>query len=633
MRMLRIVIALLALSAVASAQKAPAPAGPAGKINTDWPNFGNDPGATKFVPLTQITPENVSQLKIAWTYDTGEEPGGFRGWAITPLVIDNVMYFPTWLGKLVALNAETGKEIWKFDLSTIVKNAKYAPRGISYWPGDARTPGRIIAATTNGLLTEMDPKTGKIIKVNGQDYIDLRKGEVEKFNNAAYTIGLTPAIYKDLAIFAPAGGEQGRWGPNGDVRAVNLRTGKEVWRFHTVPQPGEANFGTWGLNGWQDRKGPGAWVNFAVDVENDLVFVPTGQPTDQNFGAHRPGTNLYSSSLIALQASTGKLKWFFQMAHHDNFDWDANTPAPLITVNKDGKKIPAIAQSTKQGVMYIFNRLTGEPIFGVEERPSPKSDLVGDDYWPTQPFPIKPEPISRLSMTREEVSKISPATEKACKALYDKYVQAGPATGYNFIPSLSFPSSEGGGTWAGATYDPTRQLIFVNTRSLGTVAELRPMVSSGVLPSYSKTKLAFDDPEGYPCSAPPWGEIMAINADTADIVWRVPLGEYEELTKRGIPKTGTPNQGGIVATASGLVFIGATMDQKFRAFDAKTGKELWSVSLPNDMIATPMSYMGKNGVQYVAGAVGGAGTGMPFKHPVADTLPNNQMMAFALPKK
>ena len=627
MRMLRIVVAFFALSAVAAAQK------PAAKINTDWPNFGNDPGSTKFVPLTQITPENVSQLTVAWTYDTGEEPGGFRGWAITPLVIDNVMYFPTWQGKLVALNAETGKEIWKFDLGTIAKNARYSPRGISYWPGDARTPGRIIATTTTGLLTQMDLKTGKIIKVNGQDYIDLRKGEVEKFNNAAYTIGMTPAIYKDLAIFAPAGGEQGRWGPNGDVRAVNLRTGKEVWRFHTVPQPGEANFGTWGLNGWQDRKGPGAWVNFAVDVENDLVFVPTGQPTDQNFGAHRPGTNLYSSSLIALQASTGKLKWFFQMAHHDNFDWDANTPAPLITVNKDGKKIPAIAQSTKQGLMYIFNRLTGEPIFGVEERPAPKSDLVGDDYWPTQPFPIKPEPISRLGMTREEVSKISPATEKACKALFDKYVQAGPATPYNFIPSLSFPSSEGGGTWAGATYDPTRQLIFVNTRSLGTVAELRPMVSSGVLPSYSKTKLAFDDPEGYPCSAPPWGEIMAINADTADIVWRVPLGEYEELTKRGIPKTGTPNQGGIVATASGLVFIGATMDQKFRAFDAKTGKELWSATLPNDMIATPLSYMGKNGVQYVAGAVGGAGTGMPFKHPAIDTPPNNQLIAFALPKK
>ena len=623
MRIFRVFVAALVLSSVAFAQKQ----GP-----TNWPNFGNDPGSTKFSPLTQITPENVSQLKVAWTYDTGEEPGGFRGWAITPLVIDNVMYFPTWGAKLVALNAETGKEIWKFELSTLVRNAKYAPRGISYWPGDAKTPARIVAATTNGLLTQMDAKTGAVIKINNQPYIDLRLGEVEKFANAAYTIGMTPAIYKDLAIFAPTGGEQGRWGTNGDVRAINLRTGKEVWRFHTVPQPGEANFGTWGLNGWQDRKGPGAWVNFAVDVANDLVFVPTGQPTDQNFGATRPGTDLYSSSLVALQASTGKLKWYFQMAHHDTFDWDANTPAPLINVNRDGQKIPAIAQSTKQGLMFIFNRLTGEPLFGVEERPAPKLDAVGDESWPTQPFPIKPEPISRLSMTREEVNKTSPASEKACKALYDKYVQSGPATPYGMVPSLSFPSSEGGGTWAGGTYDPTRQLIFVNTRSLGTAAELRPMTSSGVLPSYSKQKLAFDDPEGYPCSATPWGELMAINADTADIVWRVPLGEYEELTKRGIPKTGTPNQGGSVATASGLVFIGATMDQKFRAFDSKTGKELWSVSIPNDMIATPVTYMGKNGVQYVAGAIGGAGTGMPFKHPAIDTPPNNVMMAFALPK-
>lgn len=626
MRMSRVLVAALLMSSVTFAQQKPQ--GP-----TDWPNFGNDPGATKFSPLTQITPENVNQLKVAWTYDTGEEPGGFRGWAITPLVINNVMYFPTWAGKLVALNAETGKEIWKFELSKLVQNAKFAPRGISFWPGDARTPARIVAATTNGVLIQFDAKTGAIVKINNKDFIDLRVGEVEKFNNAAYTIGMTPAIYKDLAIFAPAGGEQGRWGVNGDVRAFNLRTGKEVWRFHTVPQPGEANFGTWGLNGWQDRKGPGAWVNFAVDVANDIVFVPTGQPTDQNFGAHRPGSNLYSSSLIALQASTGKLKWFFQMAHHDNFDWDANTPAPLMDVKKDGKTIPAIAQSTKQGVMYIFNRLTGEPIFGVEERIAPKLDAVGDEAWPTQPFPVKPGPISRLSMTREEVSKITPAAEKACKALFDKYVQAGPATSYGMIPSLSFPSSEGGGTWAGATYDPGRRLIFVNTRSLGTVAELRPMVSSGVLPSFSKTKLAFDDPEGYPCSAPPWGELMAIDADTAEFVWRVPLGEYEELTKRGIPKTGTPNQGGSIATGSGLLFIGATMDQKFRAFDSKTGKELWSASLTNDMIATPVTYMAKNGVQYVAGAVGGAGTGMPFKHPAIDTPPTNVMVAFALPKK
>jgi glucose dehydrogenase len=594
----------------------------------DWPAFGNDPGGTKFSPLTQITPGNVARLSVAWTYDTGEKGGGFRGWSITPLVVDNVMYFGTYAGKLVALNAETGAEIWKFDLKTIASTGRYSPRGISYWPGDAQTPPRVVATTTDGLLTQVTAKNGELVRVGDKGYVDLKIGVTEKFGGG-YNVAAPPAIFKDVAILAPATGEQGRYGIAGDIRGFDLKTGKELWRFHTIPQPGEPNAGTWGANGWQDRRGPGSWVNMTVDVGNGLVFVPMGQPTDQNFGSTRPGSNLYSSSLLALEAATGKLKWYYQMTHHDIYDWDANAPPTLIDVNKDGTKIPALAQSTKQGVMFILNRLTGEPIFGAEERPVPALDALGDAAWPTQPFPLKPPPISRTSMTREDVNKTSPESEKACKALYDTMVQSGPYTPYGMVPSLVFPSSEGGGSWSGASFDPGRHLIFVNTRSLGTAGELRPSMSSGLLPSFGKVKIPFDNPEGYPCSAPPWGELMAINADSGDIVWRVPLGEYKELTRRGIPKTGTANAGGPIVTASGLLFIGSTTDAQFRAFDSKTGRELWTATLPNDAIATPLTYLGRNGKQYVA-TVAGGGLDNFVKPPLEAPRPN-VLVAFALP--
>ena len=595
----------------------------------DWPAFGNDPGGTKFSPLTQITPANVSRLTMAWTYDTGDRGGGFRGWSITPLVVDGVMYFPTMGARLVALNAETGAELWKFDLKSVSPSGRFSPRGISYWPGDSQTPARIVATTTDGLIVQVQTKNGELVRgVGEKGFVDLKIGMTEKFGGG-YNVAAPPAIVGDLAILAPATGEQGRYGVAGDIRAFNLRTGQETWRFHTVPQPGEANFGTWGLQGWQDRRGPGSWVNMTVDVANNLVFVPMGQPTDQNFGNSRPGANLYSSSVIALDARTGALKWYFQMTHHDIYDWDANAPPTLIDVPRNGTKIPALAQSTKQGLLFILNRLTGEPLFGVEERPVPALDALGDKTWPTQPFPLKPPPLSRVSMTRDEVSKISPATEKACQALYDTMVQSGPYTPYGMVPSLVFPSSEGGGSWSGASYDPALGLIFVNTRSLGTAGELRPSMSSGLLPSFGKVKIPFDDPDGYPCSAPPWGELMAISAETADIVWRVPLGEYKELTKRGVPKTGTPNAGGPIVTASGLLFIGSTTDATFRAFDSKTGRELWSSPLPNDAIATPLTYLGRGGRQYVATVAGGGLDN--FVKPPLEAPRGNVVVAFKLP--
>ena len=298
-------------------------------------------------------------------------------------------------------------------------------------------------------------------------------------------------------------------------------------------------------------------------------------------------------------------------------------------MNKDGKKIPAIAQSTKVGYLFILNRLTGEAVFGVEERPVPPSDAPGEVTSPTQPFPIKPGPVSRVSMTRDEVSKISPETMKNCQAQYDKAVQEGPDTPYLMVPSLVFPSSEGGGSWSGASFAPDLGLIFENTRSLGTMGVLQPTKSSGILPSYAKRKIPFDDANGYPCSAPPWGELMAIDANTADVVWRIPLGEYKDLTAKGVPLTGTPNVGGPVITASGVLFIGATSDLMFRAYEAKTGKLLWSTQLSNNATNSPMTYQGKNGKQYVAVAVS---SGLDnFNKPAVPEPGTSKIVTFALP--
>jgi glucose dehydrogenase len=599
--------------------------------SNDWPTVGNDPGGMKYSALTQITPENVSQLTTAWTYDMGVPA---LGYTVTPIVVNNVMYFPVQGTTIVALQADSGKELWKYDLKSlpgIGPNPSAGGRGISWWPGTARLAPRIVIDTTNGFIVQLDAKTGTPIQ-GPAGMINLSTGIMEKFGGS-YSTNTPPAIYKNLAIIAARTGEQGRYGLPGDPRAFDLLTGKEVWRFHVVPQPGDENFGTWGLNGWQDRRGPGVWVPMTVDPVNDLVFVPMGNATDQNYGGSRPGENLYATTVLALQASTGKRKWHRQLTHHDIYDWDISSPPALVEAVKDGQRVPAVAQMTKQGLLFMFNRLTGEPLFGMEERPVPAFDAPGDAAWPTQPFPLKPAGLTRDSMTRKEVSKISPEAEKYCTELFDKSVNMGPYTPYGMLPSLVFPGSEGGGGWAGVAGNPALNLVFVNTRHLGVIGQLQPSASSGVLPSFGKQKVPsnfYVDQQGYPCNAPPWSELVAVSTATGDIVWRTPLGEYKDLTAKGILNTGTAvNDGGPIATATGLVFIGSTSDFGFRAFDANTGKELWKVTLPDDVLMTPLTYQGANGTQYVVAVAGGGDAAF---HIPAKPSPgaNATVVAFAL---
>jgi glucose dehydrogenase len=557
----------------------------------DWPHVAGDAGATKYAPVADVTPANVARLTEAWSYPQGGP---------APIVVGNTMFLVA-AGNVVALKADAGTEAWKVPLRQLTPGASVR-RGMTYWPGDASHPPRVLVTVGSGKLVQLDAQTGQ--PVAGVSVIDLVSGIMDPIpEGEAYTIASPVAVYQNIAIFPGRTGEHNRWGIPGDIRGFDLLTGKEVWRFHTVPHPGDPNFGTWGLDGWQDRKGPGSWQPLAVDHERGLVFVALGNAVDQNYGNSRPGANLYAASVVALEAATGKYRWHFQTVHHDIYDGDLNAPPMLVEVVRNGQTIPGLVQGTKTGLLFFLNRETGQPIFGVEERPVPPTDALGDAAWPTQPFPVKPEPITRLSMTRSEVSRISPDSEKYCTEIYDQAVQMGPYTPYGMVPSIVFPSSTGGGSNTGEAFDPRRGLLFATARNLATIGQLSAMLSSDVLPSFGKTKLPFEfyvDRSGYPCNAPPWAELFGINANTGDIVWRVPLGEYAELTAKGIPKTGTSsNSGAPLATGGGVVFIGGTTDGRFRAFDAATGRELWSAAPGFNVTGHAISYRGANGRQYV----------------------------------
>jgi quinoprotein glucose dehydrogenase len=410
-----------------------------------------------------------------------------------------------------------------------------------------------------------------------------------------------------------------------------VKTGKLVWRFHAVPQPGEQNFGTWG-DGWQNRGGPAIWGLMTVDTERGLVFIPTGNPGGSFYGGDRPGDNLYSISVVALDAGTGTYKWHYQTTRHDLFDADLAAAPALIDVVRDGTRIPAVAQITKMGgMLFILDRVTGKPIFEVEQRKVPASHVPGERAAATQPFPVKPAPWARLGMTKADITTVTPESNKFCTEWWEreKMYNDGPYTPYGMKGvSVVFSGTIGGGNWGGVAFNPQLGLIFVNTSNLATLGRMVPdPKEEGYRNDLAYTR--FWDDNKYPCQQPPWGELVAVNANTGDIAWKVPFGVYPELVAKGIPPTGTPNLGGPIATASGLVFIGATKDARFRAFDARTGKELWYAQLEAAGGATPMTYMGRNGRQYVVIAAGGPGD----TDRGGTELYPQKLVAFALPDR
>ena len=402
--------------------------------------------------------------------------------------------------------------------------------------------------------------------------INLRTGvNGDKFPRRFYGMSSPPSIYKNLVITGANTGEMPAHGPWGDVRAWDMRNGKLVWTFHTIPRPGEPHHEEWREDQWQDRSGANSWGIITVDTQRGMVFLPVGTPTTDFYGGDRLGSNLYGSSVVALDAATGKVKWFFQTTHHDNWDYDPTAAPALITVKHKGRTIPAVAQITKQGLLFILDRDTGKPIYGVEERPVVSDNTIpGDEPWPTQPVPLKPPPLSRNTFTPDEIATVTPEHEKYCRDLLAREggaLTGGPFAQYGPKLRVIFPSWTGGPNWGGITFDPRLGYIFLNTKHL---ANFNKMVKSAdgttwnrVPPDNPPVNIGEDFRDGtkhWPCQKPPWGEMIAVNANTGEIAWRVPLGSFEELDKLGVPKTGTPTtNGGSTSTAGGLVFTGVSM--------------------------------------------------------------------------
>jgi quinoprotein glucose dehydrogenase len=595
------------------AQNAGTPAG-------DWPMFNRDLAGTRFSPLNQINTSNVAALTQAWSYPL--QPAGFRfatagGTSeLVPIVVNGVMYISAQT-RVIALDAETGKEIWRYE----VDGGQASPRGVAFWPGDKQNSPRILFTAGRNLIA-LNAATGRLDPGFGKEGIlDM----VVPYNGV-------PTIFRNTVLVGASTGER-EDGPPGNTRAYDARTGAKAWEFQSVPGPGQLGHETWlatpdGKPGWKNRSGTNIWGWYmTADEERGIVYMTFGAPAANYYGGDRPGANLFGNSVVAVDAASGKYKWHFQVVHHDLWDYDL-PPAPvLVDIVVKGKKIPALAQIGKSGWMFILNRITGKPVFGVEERPVPKGDVPGEWYSPTQPFPVKPTGLTRTSMKREDLvtaEDTTPEHAKACQELWDRngLFNDGPFTPWAFHeeggPSritVSFPGATGGASWGGMAADPKSGYVFMQTHDqplLGWVEKKQPgrryenanLPYDRFTPPGASLSAAVKDQDGrtignWPCSKPPWARMIAVDANTGDIAWQVPLGTTPTLPE-GKRNTGASASGGPIVTAGGLVFMGAATDARFRAFDAKTGKELWAGKLDRTAAAIPMTYQGRNGKQYVA---------------------------------
>jgi quinoprotein glucose dehydrogenase len=656
---IRLVLGGVAVAALVTALSAQAPApAPSG----DWPMYSHSLSGQRYSPLTEISPANVASLTPAWSLRLTQPAVGRRGGGgpapaaggaapgrgapapaappasapadpdagtgsnpqVTPIVIAGVMYLPARGNQVLALDADTGKEVWRRVLPRYVTTTA---RGVAYWPGDAKTGARILL-TAGPRLLALDAATGEPSDGFG--------------TNGMIDIGVpwngVPTIYRNVAILGATTGEIALGEP-GDTRAFDVRTGKKLWDFHTVPLPGELGHNTWLENGWRARSGVNVWAWYmTLDAERGLLYMPVAGPAGNYWGGDRPGNNLFANSIVAVEAETGRYRWHFQTVHHDLWDSDMPNPPVLLDIVQSGKKVPALASVGKTGWMFILDRVTGKPIFGVEERPVPKGNVPGEWYSPTQPFPVKPaKPLVRVDFVKER-DMVRPEDTSAqhvaeCQALWDKsggFANAGPFTPFGFHEegdapksTIQFPGGTGGVNWGGAAADPTTGYVYVNahdTSLVGWIEARRPGLNYGNGVAGTKTpydrgsvngagpyftfSAPYKDESGrtlanLPCQRPPWARLVAVNANTGEVAWETPLGLTEALPE-GKQLTGSSGSAGPTVTASGLVFVGATNDRRLRAFDAKTGKELWSTRLDAAVNANPMTYRGRNGKQYVA---------------------------------
>jgi len=610
--------------------------------DSEWHYYGGDEGGGRYSNLAQINRENVRELQRAWTYHTGELELGLAtapfqaSFSCTPLVVNGVMYVSTPSSRVIALDAETGTELWKFDPQANKQQREFnSHRGVAYWEDPAKNDRRILSGTVDGKLIELDAKTGKPVESFGASgVVDLRAGGADRFQqDPSWGARVTspPVIFKDLVIIGWGLPEYPAKGPSGDVRAYHVRSGKLIWTFHTVPHPGEFGNNTWSDDSWKDRMGANAWSTMSVDQKRGIVFLPIGSPAYDFYGGDRKGKNLFGNSLVALNAATGKLLWYFQMVHHDLWDYDLPAQPSLVTIKQNGRAIPAVVQVTKMGLVFVFNRLNGKALFPIEERPVPQSSVPGEESWPTQPFPIKPPALTRQTMTRDEISKVSAESQRYCTELFDKLTNKGPYTPAGLQPTLMFPGYHGGGNWSSASFDPTSDYLYVNMNEDGAVGQMNPQPPGSPIPFIRRGRFEeyawFRDQNGRPCQQPPWGTLSAVNLKTGEIVWHVPLGVVDELEAKGVHNTGSQNLGGSIVTAGGLVFIAGTTDRRLRAFDSKTGTQLWETRLEANGHATPITFLGrKTGKQFVVVAAGGGGFLRSLSSVLSDTV-----VAYSLP--
>ena len=613
---------------------AAAAGGPAAPPMQEWPVYAADAAATHYSPLTDIDRTNVSRLQMAWEWKPAEEalpafgtrPGVFEN---TPLMIENVLYLSTPYNRAVALDAETGAQIWTYDPKAYEagqppNGTGFVHRGVAAW----RDAGKLrIFLNSRSHLICLDAKTGQVVDAFGDHgVVDLTRGLRRELNPKHYTNTSPPVVYKDLVILGNGVGDRLVYAndPPGDVRAFDARTGKQVWSFHTVPGQGEPGVETWGLDSWKTTGHVNVWAPFSLDVARGLVYLPVTTPSNDYYGAHRPGMNLYADSLVCLNAATGVRKWHAQLVHHGLWDYDLPAAPNLVTITVSGRRIDAVVQLTKMGYALVFDRVTGKPVWPIEERAVPASDVPGEQAWPTQPFPTRPAAIAGQGVTLDDAFDLTPELKAAAQAEMKKY-RLGPLyTPPSVRGTLQRPGVIGGANWGGGAFDPVSGRLYVKTSNLPAVVRIRQADRSASNPRASEVDADFTgDVSGnaefappasgrtpaLPLVRPPYGELVALDLNTGEIGWRVPFGDTPSVRSnpalRGVTlpeRLGVSGVGGATVTRSGLVFV-AGSDTALHAVDAATGRELWRADVRRAS-ATPMTYRARSGMQFVMIATG-----------------------------
>lgn len=625
-----------------------------------WQANGRDVYGTRYSPAAVITRENVAQLEVAWTYRTGETGSRFEtakstSFEATPLVHDGIMYIGTPLGRVIALDAVTGGQRWVFDpeIRRDIGYGDFANRGVSMWIEEqARvgTPCRttIFIANAQAELIALDAESGQPCSGFGNNgRIDLKKDlRIPPFEPAAYSVTSPPAVINGLVITGSSVADNTQPDlPSGEVRAYDARTGELAWSWDPIPQDSsDPAYHDWRGPLAHGTGGANAWSTLVADPERDLVFVPTGSPAPDYYGALRLGDNRYANSTVALRASTGEVVWAFQTVHHDLWDYDNAAPPALVTIVRDGAPVPAVLQATKTGMLFVLHRETGKPLFPIEERPVPASRIPGEETSATQPFTAAMAPLSPHGFDLGDLWAANDEDLAACRAMVEPLRNEGIFTPPDTQGTLVIPSNIGGAHWGGLAWDPERRIAVIPVNRVAAEVQLIPRDSVNLAAAreendrlglgyeynvmrgtpYIMRRRMLMAPSGLPCTAPPFGTLVAVDLDSGEHLWDVPLGSLEGAAPPGaelLREWGSINLGGPIATAGGVVFIAAALDRSLKAYDIETGKELWRGALPESGRATPMTYRVASGEQFVAIAVGGGGLFGEGDYVVAFRLP------------